>query len=213
MLEDRFIVEVQRARQKFFKDRSLFYASHAIQDQAQKGKTWIYELRNVYTISLLDFIFDEEDLEKVMHRVKLTELESKKIFYDKLTFIYLEIPKFSKELAEIDNDFERWLYAFKNLHTLRDKPAALREGIFERLMELAEIAKMDTQEKITYNESLKNYRDMLGVKAAYIEEGEWKRDIEFVKDMLSDGFTIERIMKYSKLSKREIENLREKSKG
>ena len=34
---EHFIVELQKAKQKFFKDRSVFYASFPIQRQAQRG--------------------------------------------------------------------------------------------------------------------------------------------------------------------------------
>lgn len=36
---ERFIVEIQKAKQNFFKDRSVFYASFPIQEQALKGTT------------------------------------------------------------------------------------------------------------------------------------------------------------------------------
>ncbi|MEO0340684.1 MAG: Rpn family recombination-promoting nuclease/putative transposase, partial [Bacteroidota bacterium] len=40
---ERFIVEVQKAKQNYFKDRSVYYASFPIQEQGQKGD-WNYEL-------------------------------------------------------------------------------------------------------------------------------------------------------------------------
>lgn len=78
---EKIIVEVQRVKQRFFKDRSVYYSSFAVQDQASKGKEWLYELKAVYTIAIMDFKFDE-DKHKLMHRVKLMEVDTKSIFYD-----------------------------------------------------------------------------------------------------------------------------------
>ena len=57
--DERFIVALQRVRQSFFIDRSLFYASFPVQEQAVKGADWDFELRAVYTVCLLDFEFTD----------------------------------------------------------------------------------------------------------------------------------------------------------
>jgi predicted transposase/invertase (TIGR01784 family) len=46
---ERFIVEMQKAKQNYFKDRSVFYSSFPIQEQAQSGE-WNYQLAPVYTV-------------------------------------------------------------------------------------------------------------------------------------------------------------------
>jgi len=56
---ERFIVELQKAKQNYFKDRSLYYATFPIQEQAQRGD-WDYKLTAVYTVGILDFVFDED---------------------------------------------------------------------------------------------------------------------------------------------------------
>jgi len=44
---DRFIVEMQKAKHQFFKDRSIFYTTFPIRDQAEKGD-WNFELKNFF---------------------------------------------------------------------------------------------------------------------------------------------------------------------
>jgi len=43
---EKFIVELQRAKQENFKDRSIYYASFPIQEQVKRGK-WNYELKAI----------------------------------------------------------------------------------------------------------------------------------------------------------------------
>ena len=174
---ERFIVELQKAKQKFFKDRSIFYATFPIQEQAERGD-WDFKLKAVYTIGILDFVFDEDkDDEKFFYDVRLTEQETKKVFCDKLIFLYLEMPKFNKTEKELETHFDKWMFAIKNLSRLEEIPGTLHEDVFERFFEIAEIAHMDDDERSTYESSLKYYRDMNNVVATAKGEG-WEEGLE-----------------------------------
>ena len=157
---EKFIVEMQKTKQTFFKDRSLYYSTFPIVNQAITGD-WNYELKAVYAIAILDFVFDEDknDLNKYRYDVMLTDIETHKIFYDKLKFVYLEMPKFTKEIDELDTRFDKWVYVLKNLKRLENIPDKLREKIFEKIFEAAEIAKLTKDEYEQYIFSLKAYRD------------------------------------------------------
>ena len=97
---DRFIVEIQKAKQNFFKDRSVYYATFPIQEQALKGE-WSFQLASVYTVGVLDFIFDDHKEEAdLLHTVELKNQHCQ-VFYDKLKFIYIELPKFTKRLEAL----------------------------------------------------------------------------------------------------------------
>ena len=56
---ERFIVELQKAKQNYFKDRSVYYATFPIREQAQRGD-WDFKLSAVYTVGILDFVFEED---------------------------------------------------------------------------------------------------------------------------------------------------------
>ncbi|MCT4666001.1 MAG: Rpn family recombination-promoting nuclease/putative transposase [Flavobacteriales bacterium] len=84
---EKFIVELQKAKQKFFKDRSVFYSTFPIREQAPKS-TWNFELKAVYTIGILDFVFDDEfgSDDKYRYDVQLMDVDTKKVFYKKIDF-------------------------------------------------------------------------------------------------------------------------------
>ncbi|XCN74237.1 MAG: Rpn family recombination-promoting nuclease/putative transposase [Candidatus Electrothrix aestuarii] len=213
---EKFIVEIQRVKQKFFKDRSVYYSSFAIQEQAAKGKDWKYELKSVYTIGILDFCFEDSNEEKFHHQVKLMEEETKEVFYDKLTFIYLEVPKFKKDIHELTSDYERWLYAFKNLHRLKNHPEELKAGIFKRLIEIAEIARYNEAEQRDYQESLKDYWDLKSAIDTYYEEGKaeglQEKTREIVINGLQQGVAITMLAALTGLSEEEIVKIQEEGK-
>ena len=155
---EKFLVEMQKGEQQFFKDRSLFYSTFPIREQAVKGRSWDYELKAVYTIGILNFVFDNKDDNYYHHEVKLLDTRTKEVFYNKLTFIYLEMPKFNKTEAELETMFDKWMFVLRNLSVLMERPAALQERVFERLFKSAEIAGFSKQELFEYEDSLKVLR-------------------------------------------------------
>ncbi len=161
---EKFIVEMQKAEQNYFKDRSIYYATFPIREQAKRGD-WDFQLKGVYTVGILNFVFpdDEYASDCMHHEVKLMDVDDKHIFYDKLTFIYLEMPKFNKTESELENMMDKWLYVLRNLSRLMERPAALQERVFKRLFEQAEIARLSPVELRSYEESMKVYRDITNV--------------------------------------------------
>jgi predicted transposase/invertase (TIGR01784 family) len=179
---ERFIVEMQKAKQENFRDRALYYSSFAIQDQGQKGTKnntvyWDYKLSPVYVVGILDFAMDDspEKVDHMITKVQLTD-DLNEVFNKNLNFIFIEMPKFRKEESELETIMDKWLYAIKNLGKLDDKPASLTEAIFKRFFEVAEIAAFSKTERYDYEENLKNCNDWFSVmntaKKDGLEEGE-----------------------------------------
>ena len=224
----RFIVEMQKAEQEYFKDRSIYYATAPIREQAPKGK-WDYHLEGVYTIGVLNFVFpnNEYPADSYVHEVKLKDTGDDHIFYDKLTFVYLEMPKFNKCEDELETMFDKWMFALRNLSRLLERPKALQERIFKRLFDQAEIAQFTPEERREYAESVKDYWDYYSTmqtahkkglaeglaegKAEGLAEGEAKGRAEEKKEnarrMKADGMAADLIAKYTGLTVDEIESL------
>jgi predicted transposase/invertase (TIGR01784 family) len=136
---EKFIIELQNVRQTYFKDRSLYYTTFPLQAQAQRGKEWDYMLNAVYFVGILNFEFaDKPELNRYRRQACLIDLETHEIFYDKLTFIYLEVPRFNKTEEELETLFDKWMYVLRYLDKLQERPAALVERIFDRLFKEAE---------------------------------------------------------------------------
>lgn len=237
---EKIIVEMQNVFQQFFKDRSVYYSTFPIREQAQRGE-WDYRLEAVYTVGILNFVFDETKKSEAYyhHEVKLMDVNTKEVFYDKLTFIYLELPKFTKTEHELETMFEKWVFVLKNLSRLLERPAALQERVFNRLFEAASIARFTPTQLREYEDSVKAYRDIVNaVKTARMEgheegweegrekgleegiekgiekgleigmeKGERKKQLEIARQMMSDGMSVDVILKYTGLSEKDLEEL------
>jgi predicted transposase/invertase (TIGR01784 family) len=167
---ERFIVEIQKAKHNFFKDRSIYYSTFPIQEQALKGD-WDYQLSAVYTIGILDFIFDDHKEDPDFFHIVELKNQRCEVFYDKLKYIYIELPKFKKPLEELETHFDKWMYLLKHLADLTDRPTVLQEEIFNELFETAEIANLTRNDQEVYENSLKYYRDWYSVSTSLKEEG------------------------------------------
>lgn len=186
-----FIVEMQNAKQLYFKDRAIYYSTFPIRDQAQKGE-WDFKLEAVYCVGLLGFEFEKEkEGKEYINNVQLKN-QNNKIFYDKLTFIFIELPKYNKKESELETHFDKWLYFLKNLESFNKIPDILKEDIFEEAFKVAEIAKFTPEELMEYEESLRIYRDNINVietakeegREEGREEGELKKSIEIATNLL-----------------------------
>ena len=213
---EHFIVEMQKAKQDHFKDRALYYSSFAIREQGTKGsimKPWDYKLMPVYVVGILNFVMDEED-EEVITRVTLKDDRNRE-FNKNLQFIFIEMPKFTKEEPELKTFLDKWLYVIKNISRLDDKPQALTEGIFKKLFDVAEISQFSKLDRAEYEESLKVFWDFSNVlstaekkgRAEGRAEGERNEKLRNAKKMKQKGLSSEDIAEITGLTKEEIENL------
>jgi len=167
---EHFIVELQKAKQNYFKDRMVYYSTFPIQQQAKKGD-WDFNLKAVYCIGILDFVFSEnKDTKEIIHTVQLKN-QRNQVFFDKLKFIYIEMPHFNKGLEQLENHCERWLYFIKNLNTLDEIPELFKDDIIYNGFEVARIAALNKEERAIYENSLKEYRDLYSVMKSAKREG------------------------------------------
>ena len=218
----KLIVEMQKAKIKFFKDRAVFYTTFPIREQAEKGE-WDFRLTPIYCVAILDFTFDEaRDRKDYITNVNLKD-QYCQVFYDKLTYVFVEMPRFTRREEELQSHQEKWLYFLKNLEDFQNIPDILKEDVFIKGFEIAEIANFDARQLAEYEESLKVYRDLKGVVDTSFEEGliigeekglekgreEGKKEekIEIARMMKKEGEPVDRITRYTGLTPEEIENL------
>ena len=186
---EKFIVEMQNAYQTYFKDRSLYYATFPIREQAPKGDNWNFKLQHVYVVALLNYDMNEEAFshESINHDVGLLDKQTHKVFNNKLTFKYVEIARFNKDINELETNFDKWLYVLRNLSRLDNQPTYLRNEVFNRLFSQAEIARFDKKELKAYEDSLKAYRDIKNSLDTAKEEGRAEGRAEGLAEGRAEG--------------------------
>lgn len=99
--------------------------------------------------------------------------------------------------------FDKWLFVLRNLNKLDRIPDKLREHIFEKLFETAEIAKFTPAQVQSYEDSLKYYRDLKNSLDTAKEEGK----IEVARNAIAEGLSVDVIVKITGLTKEQIEKI------
>ena len=211
--DEYFIVEMQLGRQTFFKDRVLFYASHGIRKQAPKRKYWNYELKAVYIVSILDFItFAEETVSnEVVERVYLYREKANTSYSDKLNMIFIELPKFNKQIQELRSNTDIWLYLLKNTYNLKSAPKEITGKIFKRFLELAEIKQLTSTEMETYKKSLRHNNYLRDMASCERREGRMEGRMEernlFAIRLLQKKMSIDDVVSLTDLTKEQVREL------
>jgi len=215
---EKFIIEVQRAKQEHFKKRALYYTSRLISNQAPKGKRaiWGYDITEVYLVALLDeFTITDTLNDRYLHDVCLCERTTGKVFYEGLGYLYIELPKFNKQENELTNDLDRWLFVLKNMSRLKKIPVYLRKTIFEKVFDIATYSRLKKEERMAYDVSLKRKWDEYSIKETAFNDGKKEGVLEgkregiqtIARELLKKGLSIDLIAETTGLSKEEIARL------
>lgn len=214
---EKFIVEMQNAYQTYFKDRSLYYATFPIREQAPKGDDWNFRLEHVYVVALLNYEMHDAAFseDSINHDVGLLDKHTHRVFNDKLTFKYVEIAKFDKDVDSLVTNFDKWLYVLRNLSRLECQPKYLRDEVFNRLFAEAEMSRFTKSELREYEDSLKAYRDIKNSLETAKEEGRTEGRAEgraealvkVARDLLKVNMPIDEIARITGLGESDLGKL------
>ena len=202
-----FLVEMQRGAQEHFFERALYYTSFPIMKQGkkaiakedEKGKDpWDFSLDGVFFLGILDFKYEQDEMTE--HRYQLLETKTLKRMTDKLEFVFVEVAKFNKREDELETDLDKWLYLLKNMSTLLERPAALRDRVFGRLFDVAEYARLDDEERKKYVEAMNTTRDTFNM-IAYARK---QTSYEIARRMIDKGLDMDTILDVTGLTKEDI---------
>ena len=147
--------------------------------------------------------------------VGMTDMQLGGSFTDKIRLICLQMPCFTKEAEECENQFERWIYVLKNMETLTRMPWAAQSAVFQRLAEVAEVSKLSKEDRLKYDHALKRYRDTLNaMTGAEIKgreegraEGRTEGKMEVARNMKSSGMSLADIVRFTGLTEEQVNAL------
>ena len=214
-----FLVEMQRGKQEHFFERALYYTSFPIMKQGKKtiakeegegSDPWDFGLDGVFFLGILDFNYEQDELTE--HRYQLLETRTLKRMTDKLEFVFVEVAKFDKREDELETDLDKWLYLLKNMSTLLERPAALRDRVFGRLFDVAEYARLDDEERKNYVNAMNTARDTYNQMVYAYKVSVKKNTIEIAQKMIALGIDFNTISSATGLTMEEITGISENKK-
>ena len=231
-----FIVEMQIDWHKGFEKRAQFYAARAysrqrIEEDENHKKMAIYaKLKGVIFIAISDFILFPEKKEWVSEH-RITDTNTYENDLKDFRFLFIELPKFKKTLAELTNITEKWAYFFKHAeHTsLTEMEQLIGENVeLKRAFQVIDQASWTEAQLLEYEDIEKEIMDAMAIEEAKLEraeavgeargidkgiekgiaEGEARSKIEIAKNLLLAGVSVDIISSSTGLSILEIEKLK-----
>ena len=210
---NRYIVELQVAKEKGFEKRAQYYASKAYLSQTHVGG--IYEnLKEVIFLAISNFeMFPNKNAYKSDHLILDRETGDHDL--KDFSFTFLELPKFKKESHELSNITEKWMYFFKHAEeTSEDDIEKIIGGddILERAYDELNRFSWNEEELLIYEQSEKyehTYRASMDQKfdegiEIGIEKGEFKAKKEMANRLLQKGLSKEDIAEITGLKEGEF---------
>jgi len=141
------LVEIQLINVPSFGNRVLYNAAKSYSQQLT-GKDRYERLKTVISLKIADFEMFENQPE-FMSRFVFQEKEQQFECPDTaIELVFIELPKFSKELAALETTADQWIYFIKNTSTLETVPETL--SAVPEIQKALKIAREDnfTQEEL-----------------------------------------------------------------
>ena len=166
------IVELQRRKQDSYAERMLYYSMHQILKQVESGES-SFDFCPVYVISILNFTLEQNDgIPDVRTVYRLYEERYNRLLTDRVTYIFLELPKFAKEEDQLDgNVLDGMYFCLKNMTRMVEKPKVLTHNVFNRIFSITELYNMDEETRLKILDSMTTERDLKNQFAYARKEG------------------------------------------
>ena len=118
------IIEMQVLNLEGFEKRILYNAAKAFSIQLAIGEDYTL-LNPVIALTITDFKMFEG--KKVISRYVLKERESLTEYSDDIELVFAELPKFTKELPDLETVTDKWLYFLRHARDLTEVPPNMQQ--------------------------------------------------------------------------------------
>jgi len=199
-INNRFEIKVQ------LKNLDFNYDIVKSTKQLQKGNDYT-QLKKVYFIGILNFnIFDNQSY---ISRHLIINQETNTQDLNDFEFSFLELPKFTKELEQLETVLDKWIYFIKNASELTIIPeqySSITE--FKEAFTIATQTTWDKKELEVYDYmSLREFDEINALRTAErkgmekgMEKGMQAKALEIAKNLLSENVDINTIAIATNLS-------------
>jgi predicted transposase/invertase (TIGR01784 family) len=164
-----YIVEMQVSEQKYYAARAQYYSSLALVRQLKKSGHY-EKLVPVIFIGILNFKLFKND--NYLNHHFIIDKETFECELKHLEFHFIELPKFTKELAELNNILDKWVYFLKYADSLDSIPESLQEPVIKEAFGVLEQGNWSIPELEAYDAYLDAARSAAGQLESAEDRGE-----------------------------------------
>lgn len=235
---NRFIVEMQRAWQSFLKNRLIYYICRKMDEMGRDYETkdggrtihgWNYDIKRVYMVCLLDDRDKDLTKQKFRQDISFYDVENHRQFSDKLMIVMINLKMLEDNVPEGCTEYYRnFLHLLQSISSdmttakelLRDiDESTLNEeqkSIFRRVVNLSDVSSMTEEQRLQYEEELRNEWDYSASMnesfnngkaegiAEGLAEGEAKGKMQVARNLLKLGLPLAQVSEATGLSEEQL---------
>ncbi|UVW83429.1 Rpn family recombination-promoting nuclease/putative transposase [Wolbachia endosymbiont of Aedes albopictus] len=210
---NRFVIEMQLARDKGFEKRAQLYAAKAYSRQLDKSGNYI-DLKKVFFIAISNCNLLPEEVGYIStHNIR--DIKTNGHYLKDFQFVFIELPKFTKSKVEqLESIVDRWLFLFKYAEETTDedlKKIAEKAPIIKLAYDELDKFRWNEKDLVAYEERIMDLRKEEAILEYRLdlaeEKGIEKGKIEVAKAMLANNVDVNTIVKCTGLSISEIKEL------
>jgi predicted transposase/invertase (TIGR01784 family) len=203
--ENHFIVEMQLSEYPEFIQRMKFYALHRFNTLVKKGEYKFENLPKIYCIGILAKSIFAEIAD--YHNIGIIRNAKNETIDDQMTFLTVELDKFSKAENEVQTDLDKLIFTMKNLHTYTETsqfPKFWTEEWLKKAISEIDLKAMTPEQVLAYEMTLS--ANALAVKnenkkiKEAVDNKELNLKTEMVKNAIGMGLTIGQCAKLANVS-------------
>ena len=169
-----FIIEMQKAPQPEYAERSIFYLSRAISASLERGQL-NYLILPSYSVNILDFDLQEYQKNDHFFHVIFLKDQNNEILTQKVGIFFIKLCNFAARQSGLTEEMRNWLNVLKNMPDMDESDYCKQPTFFQELMDECRISKLTAMEKDNYQKSVLEYEDV-------------KRAVEYARETAAKVF-------------------------
>ncbi len=199
-----YIVEMQLTDKKGLDKRIQYYGAKGYSSQIDSGDEYL-KLKPMIFIGILDFEYFDSPNYISRHLIMDCETGERKL--KDLEFNFIELKKFTKELPQIDNLVDKWIYFIKNSENLEVIPENTNDSGLISAYKDAEKHNWTKEELEEYEYAQMREQDERGEIELAVEIAVDSKAIEIAKKLINLNIEKDTIQKSTDLSIETIDKL------
>jgi predicted transposase/invertase (TIGR01784 family) len=204
--DNHFIVEMQYGDAPYFVQRMKFYALHKFNAMVKRGKFDYGTLTKIYCVAILanDILPYPQ-----FHTVANLRDEQGELFDDQMTFITVELDKFTLQEVDCQTDLQKLIYTMKTIHTHTftnpiQFPKFWDEDWLKVAIDELDSRKMTPDEKASLEILIARNAESVKAESRKIKQAREAENLavktETITNALSMGLTVEQSAKLANVS-------------
>lgn len=191
--DNHFIVEMQYGDAPYFVQRMKFYALHKFNAMVKRGKFDYGTLTKIYCVAILanDILPYTQ-----FHTIANLRNEQGELFDDQMTFITIELDKFTLQEVDCQTDLQKLIYTMRTIHTVTQTtqfPKFWDEAWLKVAIDELDSRKMTPDEKASLEILIARNAESVKAESRKIKHALDLKNIETVTKALSKGLDVQTV--------------------